>query len=67
MLFRQDHSTTGHIIGPAQRQPQSLPHERNLTPIALGVLRFLTHAALLLGADQNFEVCIAFQIIKTDN
>ena len=41
----------------AEAQSRSLTSERNLTPLACGILRFLTHAAMLLGADQNFQVC----------
>ena len=54
---REDRSVKGHILGHAQAQPQAVVSERNLTPLACGVLRCLTHIAMLLGTAENIQVC----------
>ena len=54
---RQDRSATGHILGRAGAQSQTLTSTRNLTPLACGVLRCLAHVAMLLGTEQNMQVC----------
>ena len=56
VTIRHDRSETGHILGRAQAQPKTVTPERNLTPLACGVLRCLTHIAMLLGTDQNIQV-----------
>ena len=58
----QDRSSTGHILGNAEAQPEAVTSERNLTPLACGVLRCLTHIAMLLGTGQNIQSVAA--IIK---
>jgi hypothetical protein len=57
VAIRQDRSTTGHILGRAQAQQQNVTPERNLNPFSCGVLRCLTHAAMLLGTDEDIQVC----------
>ena len=57
VTIREDQSSTGHILGSAEAQPQFVTSERNLSPLACGVLRCLTHIAMLLGTDQNIQVC----------
>ncbi|CAB4005449.1 Hypothetical predicted protein [Paramuricea clavata] len=52
---RQDRSSTGHILGRAQAQQQNVTSVRNLTHLSCGVLRCLTHVAMLLGTDQNIQ------------
>ena len=54
---RQDRTATGHILGRAGAQSQTLTRTRNLTPLACGILRCLTHVAMLLGTQQNIQVC----------
>ena len=61
-FFSVDRTRNGHIIGSVEAQSSSLTSERNLTPLACGIVRFLTHGAMLLGADQNCQVCWIFQI-----
>ena len=54
--FRADRTQTGHILGPAaQRGPESVP-ERQLSAVECALLRFLTHAALYLAANNPAQV-----------
>ena len=55
-FFRADRTQTGHILGPAaQRGPESVP-ERQLSAVECALLRFLTHAALYLAANNPAQV-----------
>ena len=54
--FRADKTQTGHILGPAaQRGLEALP-ERQLSAVECALLRFLTHAALYLAANDPAQV-----------
>ncbi len=57
VAIRQDQSSTGHILGLAQAQPQTVTSTRNLNSLPCGVLRCLTHIAMLLGTDHDIQVC----------
>ena len=66
VTIREDRSSTGHILGPPKAQPNVLTSQRNLTPLACGVLRCLTHIAMLLGTCEHFQVnqvILRFQLI----
>ena len=54
--YREDRSSTGHILGRAQLQPPKITPQRNLNPMSCSVLRCLMHAAMLLGTDQDMQV-----------
>ena len=56
-MENQTHNSTGHIIGRIANVPQTLTPTRNLSPLAAGILRCLTHVAMLLGTEQNSQVC----------
>ena len=56
--IRQDRSSTGHVLGRAQPQQRTVQSERNLNPLSCGVLRCLTHLAMLLGTDRDTQVCL---------
>lgn len=64
MAIRQDRSSTGHILGHAQSQRQNVTSVRNLTHLSCGVLRCLTHVAMLLGTDQNIQVYMSIKPVK---
>ncbi|CAB4012396.1 Hypothetical predicted protein [Paramuricea clavata] len=53
-VSREDRSSTGHILGPTQALQQNVT-QRNLNPLCCGVLRCLTHVAMLLGTEQNIQ------------
>ncbi|XP_028416581.1 E3 ubiquitin-protein ligase RNF213-like [Dendronephthya gigantea] len=52
---REDRTSTGHILGRAQPQRGTVESERNMNPLSCGVLRCLTHLAMLLGTDQDIQ------------
>jgi hypothetical protein len=64
VAIRQDRSSTGHILGHAQAQQQNVTSVRNLTHLSCGVLRCLTHVAMLLGTDQNIQVYMSIEPVK---
>lgn len=64
VAIRQDRSSTGHILGHAQAQRQNVTSVRNLTHLSCGVLRCLTHVAMLLGTDQNIQVYMSIKPVK---
>jgi hypothetical protein len=47
-----------------QAQQQNVTSVRNLTPLSCGILRCLTHAAMLLGTDQNNQVYVLIKPVK---
>ena len=54
--FSADRTQTGHILGAAaQRGREALP-ERQLSAVECAFLRFLTHAALYLAANNPAQV-----------
>ncbi|PVD28712.1 hypothetical protein C0Q70_11306 [Pomacea canaliculata] len=61
---RQDQTQTGHILGAAQhRAGEALP-ERQLSPVECFILRFLTHAALYLGASNPVHATTIASMIQ---
>ena len=58
LTIRDDRTSTGHVLGRVQPQQQTVQSERNLNPLSCGVLRCLTHLAMLLGTDQDIQVCL---------
>ena len=62
--FRADQTQMGHILGAAaQRSVESVP-ERQLSAVECALLRFLTHAALYLGASNSAQVAVLFSLIR---
>jgi hypothetical protein len=65
VAIREDRSSSGHILGRVQAQQQNVTSVRNLTPLSCGILRCLTHAAMLLGTwDQNIQVYMLIKPVK---
>ena len=57
IVYREDTTQTGHVLGPAQHLSKQATPERWLSPVACTIIRLIIHAALAWGS-----VCEAVRI-----
>ncbi|XP_067319963.1 E3 ubiquitin-protein ligase RNF213 isoform X2 [Anolis sagrei] len=49
----EDRTQTGHVLGDPTKRDAKMPFDREMPPVVLILIRFLTHLALLLGATKD--------------
>ena len=57
VVYREDSTQTGHLLGPAQNLSKQATPERDLSPVVCTIIRLIIHAALVWGT-----VCVAVRI-----
>ena len=50
VVYREDTTQTGHVLGPAQHLSKQATPERDLSPVACTIIRLIIHAALTWGS-----------------
>ncbi|XP_051888724.1 E3 ubiquitin-protein ligase rnf213-alpha-like [Pristis pectinata] len=56
LMGYQDQIETGHVLGAASRRDQVVAPDRRMTPVALLLLRTLTHVSMMLGTVQRHQI-----------
>uniref|UniRef100_G1KRE3 RING-type E3 ubiquitin transferase n=1 Tax=Anolis carolinensis TaxID=28377 RepID=G1KRE3_ANOCA len=49
----EDRTQTGHVLGDPTKRGAKMPFDREMPPVVLILIRFLTHLAMLLGATKD--------------
>ena len=56
LVYRNDRTMTGHVLGHANTRSRGVAPERNLSPVLVGITRILMHCAMIEGAHRHPQV-----------